>query len=412
MSINPQSLIIAALIMVMSAASSAQEKHEYSRQLMHIHDQLMTIDTHVDIPPSLGLEDADPGKPSPMQYDLLKMEQGKIDGAFFIVYARQGPLSPEGYHSAYDKAVGKFDAIDSMVSRYPEHIALALSPDEFRANLAAGKLSAMIGVENAYSLGANGEHLEEFYDRGARYLSLTHMHNNQFGSSSVRAEDGSEKDTGLNNLGRKMILKMNSLGIMIDVSHTSVRSTLETAQLSLAPLLASHSGAHTLFAHPRNLSDKEIKAIAETGGVIQLVAFDSYLRELPPQNQAASAAIIKDMGVNGPGWYASASQTEVAELRERIWALDAQWPRATVSDFVDHIAHVVNLVGIDHAGIASDFGGGGGVSGWDNASESPAVTKELLNRGYSLEDIQKIWGGNLLRVWEEVEATARKLQAQ
>ena len=373
-----------------------------------IEEDMLILDTHVDIPVTLGTAAADPGQDGPMQVDIPKMRRGGVNAAFLIAYVKQGELTTEGYDEGLVRARDKFDAIERTLRRYPNQLGLATSPDSVREIVEGGRLAVAIGVENAYPLGPDLEHLEEFYRRGARYVSITHIGHNQFGGSSmVRNDSGSiaaENAPGLSETGRRLIGELNRLGIMVDVSHASIVATLEAAALSSAPVIASHSGARSVFDHPRNLTDAEIRAIAATGGVVQLVAFDSYLRHLGDANRSAVVAIRTEMGLDGADWYLRATEEQRGEIRRRIHALDARWSRATVATLVDHIDHVVKLVGVNHAGIASDFGGGGGVKGWDNASESAAVTGELLQRGYSREEVQKIWAGNLLRVWAEVEA--------
>lgn len=377
---------------------------------VEIDEDMLILDTHVDIPVTLGTAVADPGQDGPMQVDIPKMRRGGLDAAFLIVYARQGELNARGYDEALVRARDKFDAIERTLRRYPNQLGLATSPGAVRKIVEGGRLAVAIGVENAYPLGPDLEHLEEFYRRGARYVSITHIGHNQFGGSSmVRNDSGSsaaENAPALSETGRRLIGELNRLGIMVDVSHASIAATLEAAALSSTPVIASHSGARSVFDHPRNLNDEEILAIAASGGVVQLVAFDSYMRQLDEANRAAVTAIRTDMGLDGVDWYLRATEEQLSEMRLRINALDAQWPRATVATLVDHIDHVVKLVGVNHAGIASDFGGGGGVKGWDNASESAAVTLELLQRGYSKEEVSKIWADNLLRVWAEVEAHA------
>lgn len=368
------------------------------------HQSLVTVDTHIDIPIELGTEVADPGLDGPMQVDFPKMREGGLDVGFFIVYVGQTSVTPEGYAAAYEKAQDKFAGIERMLERYPDQIALARNPAELEELMQQGKLVAAIGIENAFPLGPNFEHLQEFYDRGARYISLTHFGHNDFGSSSSSrggAEDYIEPEhQGLSDRGKSLIDQMNALGIMVDVSHTSRESTLQAAAYSKAPVIASHSGVKALYEHSRNMTDEEIIAVAEGGGVIQLVAFDSYMREVSEENRAAIDQIREELGM-GPG--ANVSQQTLEQYRMRAAALDAQWPRADIGTLVDHIDYVVNLVGIDHAGISSDFGGGGGVKGWDHIGQSAAVTDELFDRGYSNEEVAKIWGGNLLRVWNEVE---------
>lgn len=399
-------LFTGSLLLTMSAISLA-DHHQSVEHSDGMHDQILTLDTHIDIPIELGLDEADPGVDGPMQVDLPKMREGGLDAGFFIVYVGQGAMTEEGYAEAYSKARDKFVAIERMLDKYPGQIQLATSPDQLKSIVSQGKLAAAIGVENAYPLGPELAHLQEFYDRGARYVSLTHFGHNHFADSSVgRGEhDGIPEpvNNGISELGYQLIDELNRLGIMVDISHTSPETTIQAAKYSRAPIIASHSGVRALYDHPRNMNDEEIRAVAENGGVIQLVAFDGYMRNISDEEQEAIAAIRADMGLTGDNWRDRMTQELEGELRQRTARLHTRFPRATVATLVDHIDYVVNLVGIDHAGISSDFGGGGGIHGWDHAGQTPAITEELLIRGYSLEDINKIWSGNLLRVWGAAE---------
>ncbi|BFM06000.1 pyoverdine-tailoring dipeptidase-like protein PvdM [Halioxenophilus aromaticivorans] len=392
-------------------AQSAPAQAQPPQSAGEIHAAAVTIDTHIDIPLSLGTEAADFRSDGPMQVDLPKMRAGGLDAGFFIVYVGQGPLNEAGYQEAYAEAQRKFEAIERMVSNSPDDIALVTSPAQLKAALAQGKLAAAIGVENAYPLGPDYQHLQEFYDRGARYISLTHFGHNHFGdSSAAKGEQGGVAEPvshGLSEKGLALIDQMNRLGIMVDVSHTSKESTLAAVERSKAPVIASHSGVKALYDHPRNLSDEEIKAIAAKGGVMQIVAFDSYMRDVSDDNKAAVAAIREEMGLTAADWYKTASQATIGGFRKAVAALNSQFPRASVADLVDGIDYVVKLVGIDYVGIASDFGGGGGVQGWDSIDQSQAITEELVNRGYTYPQIEQIWGGNLLRVWQQVEDSAQ-----
>ena len=383
-----------------------------NEDVVSMHGHALTIDSHIDIPVSLGTDADDPGRDGPMQADFPKMRSGGLDAGFFIVYVGQGELTASGYEQAYQRALEKFAAIERTLQRHPGQVELATTPQQLRDIVHRGRLALAIGVENAYPLGPELEHLEEFYRRGARYVSLTHVGHNQLADSSMlRSASGWEAVPdagGLSATGRRLVSELNRLGIMVDVSHASKEATLEAAALSQAPVIASHSGVRALYDHPRNLTDEEILAIAEGDGVIQLVAFDSYMREISEDNATAMGAIREELGLQGADWFLRASQEQHAQLRQRTNALDERWPRATVSTLVDHIDYVVQLVGIEHAGIASDFGGGGGVKGWDQAAQTAAVTAELLRREYTPEQIQQIWSGNLLRVWSRVEARAQQ----
>lgn len=404
MSVLTRLLFTGSMLLILPTISPA-DHHQPAGQNSNLHHQILTLDTHIDIPIELGLEEADPGVDGPMQVDLPKMREGGLDAGFFIVYVGQGALTEQGYADAYSKAQDKFTAIERMLDKYPDQIQLATTPDQLESIVRQGKLAAAIGVENAYPLGPDLAHLQEFYDRGARYVSLTHFGHNHFADSSVgRGEhDGipEPENSGISELGFQLIDELNRLGIMVDISHTSPQTTIQAAEHSKAPIIASHSGVRALYDHPRNMSDEEIIAVAEKGGVIQLVAFDAYMRSISEEEQQAIADIRKDMGLTGDDWRDRMTQELEGDLRQRAAWLHAKFPRATVATLVDHIDYVVDLVGIDHAGISSDFGGGGGIHGWDHAGQTPAITEELLARGYSSEDIEKIWSGNLLRVWRE-----------
>ncbi|MCG8606669.1 dipeptidase, partial [bacterium] len=210
--------------------------------------------------------------------------------------------------------------------------------------------------------------------------------------------------------GKQVIAEMNRLGIMVDVSHISKKSMLDAAKLSKAPVMASHSSARALCDHPRNMDDEQLLALKENGGVIQTVALSSFVKKNPPEKEAAQDALREEI-MSKYGGFSALTDEQRAEYRRRRDELDEKWPRATVAEFVDHIDHMVKLIGIDHVGISSDFDGGGGIDGWNDASETLNVTVELVRRGYTEEEIAKLWGGNLLRVWREAEKVAAEMQA-
>ena len=207
-----------------------------------------------------------------------------------------------------------------------------------------------------------------------------------------------------------MIAEMNRLGIMVDVSHISKKAMLDAVALTKSPVIASHSSARALCDHPRNLDDEQLLALKENGGVMQTVAFRRYVKEDVPEKIAARDSIWEAMGITSFSALRDLSDEKRTEYRASLSELDEKWPSANVKDFVDHIDHAVKLIGIDHVGISSDFDGGGGVDGWNNAGESLNLTVELVRRGYSEEDIAKLWGGNLLRVLRENERIAKELQ--
>ena len=382
-----------------------------------IHDRVITLDTHVDINPvEFAGKTRNYTERLDTQVNLPKMEQGGLDAAFFVVYVGQGSLTPEGYDKAYAQAIEKFEAIHRLTKEIaPQRIGLALTAADVRAIAKSGRKVALIGVENAYPVGTDLRRVKEFYDRGGRYMSLAHNGHSQFADSNTGERDGKWMHNGLNDLGKQVIAEMNRLGIMVDVSHPSKQANLQAIALSKAPVVASHSAARALADHSRNMDDEQLEALKKNRGVIQTVAFDSYVKIKPPDSPERAAAIAKlrlEMGLQG----GPPSQTDAtrAAFRARMAEIDTQFPpapKATVADFVNHIDYLVKKVGIDHVGISSDFDGGGGVEGWNGADETFNVTLELVKRGYTEEQIGKLWSGNLLRVMDEVQQVARDIQA-
>jgi membrane dipeptidase len=375
--------------------------------------RVLTLDTHADIPLDFATPDVDP-LTADLQVNLQKMTSGGLDAAFFIVYVGQTARTPEGYAQAQADALTKFAAIHRMADElYPQRIEIAYAAADVDRIRTAGKLVAAIGIENGYVLGRNLEMLERHYELGARYVTLVHDGDNDLARSArpkPELGDPAESATGVTALGADAIARMNRLGIMVDVSHGSKQTALDAMRLSVAPVIASHSGIAGVSLHPRNMDDETLLALRADGGVVQVVAFDAYLKPQPEEQLAAVRALRDSVGL-------SAGMAPSALPDDRRRAYDAgladvrrQWPPATVRDFVDHIDYAVRLIGIDHVGISSDFGGGGGVVGWADAAETANVTAELAARGYGDEDIAKLWSGNLLRVWREAERVAANLR--
>jgi membrane dipeptidase len=401
----PARALVAAALLTPGLPARADEAAD-------LHARLLTIDTHVDIPEDYATPAHDPSVRGDMQVDLPKMREGGLDAAFFIVYVGQGPLTGEGYADAYRKAIAKFDAIHRQSDLHGDRIELATTPDDVERIVAAGRLAAMIGVENLYPVGTDLSKMGEFHGRGARYMSLTHAGDNQFADSANALgkldEASPHTHGGLSELGRKAIAEMNRLGVMVDISHASEETALQAIEASKAPVIASHSALAAVNDIPRNMSDKVLKALAAKGGVVQLVAFDNYLKMPPAAKTAAIKALREELGLtSAEAWRNITPETRAAYMA-RLEALHETYGRAGVTDLVAQIDRAAILVGVDHVGIASDFGGGGGIDGWDDASQAEAVTRELAKRGYTEEQLAKVWGGNLLRVWRAVEAAARK----
>jgi membrane dipeptidase len=300
---------------------------------------------------------------------------------------------------------------------YPERIAIAYTPDDVARIAGSGKLVAMIGVENGYSLGPDLEMLDRYRELGARYVGLVHNGDNDLArSAQPRTELGdaaasAADDTGVTALGATAIARLNRLGIMVDVSHGSKQTALDAIRLSVAPVIASHSSVAAIAEHARNMDDETLRALAAKNGVVQIVAFDGYLKKQPEERAAATRDLRQSVGLAANAPPTSLAPEQRVAYEQGLRDIEARWPAATVAQLVDHVDYAVELIGIDHVGIASAFDGGGGIVGWNDASETANVTAELRARGYSEADIAKIWSGNLLRVWREVERTAAELAA-
>jgi membrane dipeptidase len=456
--ISPRSLLhLLSAVVIAACRSTSQQGAPPARppaddaliaKARAIHQRVMTLDTHVDINPSQFNPDDSlnfaKGVPS-RQVDLPKMEAGAYDAVFLAVYQGQGPLDSAGYANAYRAAIAKFDAIHRLTETLaPTRTGLALTAADARRIHAAGKKVIFAGIENGYPIGTDITRVKEFYDRGGRYMSLAHNGNSQLSDSNTGEVQGFLYNNGLSPLGREVVKEMNRYGMMVDFSHPSKGAMMEMLALSKAPIIGSHSGVRAICNHSRNADDEQLKALAKNGGVIQIVGFAGYVKCDPKRDSARTAetaALNREFGIvlpqGGRGGRGGAGrggagggrgganavldsilqtlpEARRAEYQRRQQAIAAKYPataRATVSDFVDHIDYAVKLIGLDHVGISSDMDGGGGVDGWNSAAETFNVTLELVKRGYTEEQIAKIWSGNLLRVLEECERVAREIQA-
>ena len=405
-------------VVLMSACTVQSPEDALVEQARAIHQRVLTLDTHIDIPFNYATREVDPGVENHFQVDLTKMRAGALDAGFFIVYVGQTDRTPENETEAKARAMTKFDAIHRMAEEmYPDEIEIAYSADDVVHIASSGKLVAAIGIENGFVIGRDLSLLEAYFDLGARYMTLAHGGHNDIADSatgSVRngalAVDVEPEHGGVSAFGEKVIAEMNRIGMMVDVSHISREAMMDAVRLSEAPVIASHSSVRALMDHPRNLDDEQLVALRDNGGVIQTVAMAPFLTEPAARRRREYISIRRGFGMI-PGQPPEDLGAEPYEdYIGRMEALDRRYPDATVVNFVDHIEYAVDLIGIDHVGISSDFDGGGGILGWNDASETFNVTIELVRRGYSEEDIAKLWGGNLLRVFRDAEAVAVRLQ--
>jgi len=395
-----------------------------------IHERIIALDTHCDINVKNFTDSINYTQELDNQVNLPKMKKGGLDVAWFIVYTGQDTLTDEGYAKAYENAVSKFNAIHKLTNEIaPDQIGMAVTSNEVRKLQAEGKKVAMIGIENGYPIGMDINRVKEFYDLGARYISLAHNGHSQLSDSNTGESDNVWLHNGLSDFGKEVIAEMNKWGIMIDISHPSKEAIKQMIELSKAPVIASHSSARALSNHSRNLDDEQLGWVKENGGVVQTVAFKSYVNN--EKNEARNEKskdiqmqVADSMGIK---WITSRAdfgklteeeQKAFMENRNKVMEIvDAKiekisgFPeKVNVSDFVDHIDYLVEKMGLEHVGISSDFDGGGGVEGWNDASETFNVTLELVRRGYTEEQIEKLWSGNLLRVLDEVGKVAQEIQ--
>lgn len=372
-----------------------------------IHSRVITLDTHIDVPLTYMTE-VDPGGETDLQGDLTDLDKGQLDAAFFIVYTPQGDLTDDGYAQALTVAETRVAGIQAMAKKYYDRIELVTTSDDVKRAVTEGRHAALIGMENAYPLGESVKDVKLWAERGVRYVGLTHFGHNQFGDSSNMnfQRDNGPRHNGLSELGRDLVKELNDYGIMVDVSHTGKETMMQAADLSRAPIIASHSGVKAVADSARNLDDEQLRKIAEVGGVAQMVALDAYVKPYTEEQVAYRDNLRKEMGMDTSQKRGEASAEKRAEYFKRLNGMWDISPRASASDFVDHIDHAVKVAGIDHVGIASDFDGGGGLDGWEDASLSQNITAELVRRGYSEEAIGKIWSGNLLRVMEAARQAA------
>ncbi|NQV68473.1 MAG: membrane dipeptidase [Pseudohongiella sp.] len=415
-----------------SQSQAVETEAQLIERAQGIHQRVITLDTHADINTSNFTAANNYTSDIDTQVNLPKMEQGGLDVAWFIVYTGQSTLDEAGYAAAYANAIDKFEAIHRLAEEIaPERIEIAYTSDDVRRINTAGKKIAMIGIENAYPVGLDIANIKDFQQRGGRYMSLAHNGHSQFADSNTGESDGVWLHNGLSAMGREAVAEMNKWGIMIDVSHPSKAAIMEMLDLTRAPLIASHSSARNLNDHSRNLDDEQLLRIKENGGVVQTVAFSSYLdgEKNTLHSEALSrlnSSIASELGyelLERPAIFAlsepdraaySARMAEIGVLAApRIDAeVNAIAPPVDVKDFVDHIDYLVELIGLEHVGISSDFDGGGGINGWNNAAETFNVTLELVRRGYSEEQIAMLWSGNLLRVLDAVQRIAAEIQAE
>ncbi|NWJ51838.1 MAG: membrane dipeptidase [Bacteroidetes bacterium] len=388
--------------------SAKRAPENLNEKAARIHKHALTVDSHCDTPLRLDRNGFDAGE----RHDVLttgscvdypRMKEGGLDGSFFAVFIGQGKCTEDAYTKVHEQALNIFKAIHQSVNHNSIVAGIAVNRKQFEQLAAQGKRAIFMGVENGYPIGSDITRVKEFYDLGARYITLCHTKNNQICDSST----DTLRAGGVTDFGRDVIKEMNRLGMMIDISHISDRSVLDVLKYSKAPVIASHSCAKAICNNPRNLNDDLLVSLKANGGVIQMCILSDYVKK--PLPNTVRDSVFKAIRAKYNNFEGLTDEQTNAGHKEWDEAT-LHYPRqlATVKDVVDHIDHIVKVIGIDYVGIGTDFDGGGGVADCRDVSQMGNITLELVKRGYSEKDIQKIWSGNLMRVLDKVEQIARK----
>ena len=371
-----------------------------------LHESIAVFDSHLDTPayfhsPNYVFTERGTWEDDGTHVDLPRMNEGGLDGGFWVIFTRQGPLDDASYAAARTQALMRQTAIREFAARYHQEVALAFTADDAARILADGRKVVFQSMENSYPLGLDVSLLEHFYIGGLRMIAPVHFANNQFADS---ATDINQVHDGLSPLGEDLVREANRLGLILDGSHASDATVRDMMALSTSPIILSHTGAKAIHDHPRNIDDALLLELAENGGVIQMNIFGGYLETLvpSPERVAALEALSATYGTNTSEMDAETLAAWSAARRELNRTYPA--PRSTYEKFMEHTFHVLDLIGPDHVGISGDWDGGGGVDGMSDVSMLQKITRDLLAAGYSAADVEKIWGGNMMRLMRAAEA--------
>lgn len=407
---------VALLLSAMSLCSCSNEA-ELARKAAPIHAAALTVDTHIDWP-SRQLSNPEfapgvrhePGKRDSQQWDLLRMQEGGLDAVFMSIFTAQGPRNEEGHLKAKEHALKLIEITKKMAGDHPDLAEMAYSAADAERIAQSGKRAIFMGMENGYPVGLDSGNVKMFYDLGVRYMTITHSRNNELGDSST---DELQEWQGLSTLGASVVREMNRHGMMVDISHVHDETFWDVLAMTQAPVIASHSSSWAVNEHKRNMKDDMLLAVQKNNGVVQVCLLGDFIKKMEqtPEREAAMAEWRKKQAAWRSGGMSPEQEEQLFKERREI---NEKFPakRPNLNDAMAHFEHMIKLIGVDHVGIGSDFDGGGGLINIDDVSEMPNLTKEFVRRGYSEEDIRKIWGGNLLRVLREVEEVAQRLQSE
>lgn len=396
-------VLLTSFVILLLSVGCGDSEQKILKKADKIHAAVLTVDTHCDTPLRLTRSGFDLGvRNSDGCVDFPRMFEGGLNAEFFAVYLGQGPRDDETNQRVYERTLKIFEAIHTNVEKNSSMAEIALTSDDAYRLKKEGKIAAYIGVENGYAIGRDLKKIEEYYNLGMRYITLSHSSNNDICDSST--DRNGPEHGGLSEFGEEVVAEMNRMGIMVDVSHISDESFYDVIALTKAPVIASHSSCRALCESPRNLDDKMLLALKENGGVIHICILSSYLKvpEPNPELESRMTEIRERYAAMG-----ELSEDQRRKRSEEITAARRELEKiANVADAVDHIDHVVQVIGIDHVGIGTDFDGGGGIDGLRTVADMKNITIELVRRGYTKAEIEKIWGGNFMRVFKEVERVA------
>jgi membrane dipeptidase len=407
-------LLLIGCLAVAQTASRAADTPVNARARV-IHDSAIVVDTHADTPQRFLDENFDIGSTDPNDIghiSLDKARRGNLGAEFFSIWVE--PETNQGHFARHT-----FDLIDSVyeqAARHPDRMMMAFSVADIERAHREHKLAALMGIEGGHSIENDIHLLRDYYRLGVRYMTLSWSNTNEWADSSGDINDAKvQHHDGLTDFGKKVVLEMNRLGMMVDISHVADKTFWDAMATTKAPMIASHSSARALVNAPRNMTDDMLRAVAKNGGVVQVNFFNAFddegfRRALEAQSKDQAAAIQKYTDqLKAEGKTVTYLDTD---RLEREWL--AKIPRPPLASLIDHIDHIAKIAGVDHVGLGSDFDGVSGATpqGIDSAADLPKITQVLLDRGYSEGDIHKILGGNLLRVFAEVERVSREMQAQ
>lgn len=390
-----------------------ETESELIERALSIHKKVLTLDTHADTPlrmiePGFSMSDRHDPNETGSKVDYPRMIEGGLDAIFFAAFVAQDIRNDKGNFRAKNLCVQMIDSILSSIKQNSDVVGLALNPEDAYSLEKQGKRAIYIGIENGYPIGEDLSNIETYYKKGVRYITLVHSSNNDLADSAT--DPAGPEHNGISEFGSKVVKEMNRLGIMVDVSHGSDAVFYDAIKISKAPIIATHSNARSVTNHKRNMTDDMLKLIAKNGGVVQLTMLSNYLRDPVPN---ITAEKLKKELLSSIKPIDQMTTLEKETMRKRLNEIDDKYPiaPANLKNVVDHIDHIVNVAGIDHVGIGCDFDGGGGIDGVFDVSQVMNITIELVKRGYNEDQIAKIWGGNLIRVFSEVQTIARKIKS-